>query len=407
MQFNRHSIFLKLNILFLMTLLAVSTVFFILIKISEKREIELIRGNSRYVSRILRSGEQDYTALLAREGFSVVENKEAILANATPLPLAPHRPDPKLKRFVERRVQILEADDEMYFYYPSSHILIQNRPSPHILLWIFIAYAGLTSVLFLLYLAIFNALKPIKKLEKEIKKFSDGQRNIDTKSDKKDEIANVSNEFDKAAHKIQALQNTRTLFLRNLMHELKTPITKGKLSLSFFEESKEQAMLEKVFHQLDTLINEVANIEQITTQNTDIVKKPHRLLDIIEYAADLLYLDNDQIHYAVTSQTVVCDFRLFSLAVKNLIDNAVKYRHDNTVSIEADTKYITFINNAAPLSSDFSHYLEPFYKGEVSLENQKGFGLGLYIVSEILKIHHFTLSYAHREGKNIFTIHLS
>jgi len=38
------------------------------------------------------------------------------------------------------------------------------------------------------------------------------------------------------------------------------------------------------------------------------------------------------------------------------------------------------------------------------MKNQNGFGLGLYIVSEIMKIHGFGLEYRHYDGKNIFIV---
>ena len=44
----------------------------------------------------------------------------------------------------------------------------------------------------------------------------------------KDEIAEVSNEFNNAISKIKTLQDSRSLFLRNIMHELKNPHCQGK-----------------------------------------------------------------------------------------------------------------------------------------------------------------------------------
>ena len=260
------------------------------------------------------------------------------------------------------------------------------------------------SILAFIYLTLKKALTPIKKLELEIKKFGEGSLKIDTKSDKKDEIASVGNQFYNAVEKINALQNTRTLFLRNMMHELKTPITKGKLSLSLMEENSESAMLEKVFHKLDNLINEMADIERISTQNIEIEKKSHRFIDIIDYAKDLLYLEDYQLTHNITDQTLKCDFKLFGIGVKNLIDNGIKYSNDKKITIKADIQSIQFINKSDPLKHKFEVYLEPFYKEPLTLENQKGFGLGLYIVSEIMKIHKFSLDYKHQDGENIFII---
>lgn len=52
--------------------------------------------------------------------------------------------------------------------------------------------------------------------------------------------------------KIQTLQDSRKLFLRNIMHELKTPITKGKLITDLMEDTKNQERLKRIFRDLNT-----------------------------------------------------------------------------------------------------------------------------------------------------------
>lgn len=49
------------------------------------------------------------------------------------------------------------------------------------------------------------------------------------------------------------------------MHELKTPITKGLLTLEMIEDNKYKERLNGVFTRLEILINEFAAIEQITS----------------------------------------------------------------------------------------------------------------------------------------------
>lgn len=148
----------------------------------------------------------------------------------------------------------------------------------------------------------------------------------------------------------------------------------------------------------------IADIERISTQNIEIEKKLHRLIDIIDYAKDLLYLSKDQLTHNITDQSVACDFKLFGIAVKNLIDNCIKYSDDMKVEIFVDKEAIQFINSGEPLKHEFKAYLEPFYKEPLMLKNQDGFGLGLYIVSEIMKIHDFSLEYRYQNRKNIVTI---
>lgn len=363
-------------------------------------------NDGRHIMRIIRTDPPNLEVALKEDGYELIKNKDLILAQATPIEYPKKMPWIGKKRFLAKTIRILKLDSHIYFHInlPRHQYLVKNGPYFNIFYWLLVAFIFVSIVLILLYIGLRRALYPIKKLEQKIKSFGDGVFDIDTRSEKKDEIAAVGNQFYNAVQKINALQNTRTLFLRNMMHELKTPITKGKLSLSLMKENSETVMLEQVFHKLDGLINDMADIERISTQNIEIEKKQHRLIDIIDHAGDLLYLSKDQLTHNITDHSVVCDFKLFGIAVKNLIDNGIKYSDDNKVEIYADIQSIQFINRGEPLKHEFESYLEPFYKEPLRLEKQDGFGLGLYIVSEIMKIHGFSLSYKYEDGKNVFTI---
>ena len=94
------------------------------------------------------------------------------------------------------------------------------------------------------------------------------------------------------------------------------------------------------------------------------------------------------------------DFKLFSIAIKNMIDNGIKYSVDNKVLIYAEEDGIDFLSKGKRLEHDLDYYIEPFTQG--SNRNSKSFGLGLYIVDSILKAHKMKLAYEYKNGYNIF-----
>ncbi len=94
-------------------------------------------------------------------------------------------------------------------------------------LWIVFGIA--LFILGYMFFSIFRSISPLKTLSQKIRKFACGDLSIECKSDHNDEIGEVANEFDRAVKKIRDLIDSRQLFLRTIMHELKTPIGKGRI----------------------------------------------------------------------------------------------------------------------------------------------------------------------------------
>ncbi|MBU1643395.1 sensor histidine kinase, partial [bacterium] len=101
--------------------------------------------------------------------------------------------------------------------------------------------------------------------------------------------------------------------------------------------------------------------------------------------------------------TIKGDLNYLALALKNLIDNALKYALEYPISVTADKGVITVKNRGEILSGAIDYYTEPFTREE-SARQSEGYGLGLNIVKKILEKHHLTLEYAHREGSHLFSI---
>ncbi len=261
-------------------------------------------------------------------------------------------------------------------------------------------FALIFSLIIMAYIFTIKKFLPLKTLKIEIDKFAKGDLNVNIHSDGKDEIADVSNAFNNAVTRIKRLNSSRILFLRNIMHELKTPITKGRITAEMLPENKNKERLINVFEKLQSLINEFITIEKISSGFIVLDIKPVRLIDMIDEAVDLAMIDKNQIQLIKNRDIILnVDFKLFSIAIKNMIDNAIKYSIDQKVQIIANDKALIFKNRGEKLKKDLKEYMEPF----TSDGNQKdSFGLGLYLVDNILRAHKLQLLYGYKDGWNTF-----
>ena len=265
-----------------------------------------------------------------------------------------------------------------------------------------IIFSLVAIILLAAYVFVIRKLKPLRKLKRQIAKFAAGEIDeVQNVSSGNDEISEVAEAFYDAVSQIKNLNASRKLFLRNIMHELKTPITKGRLAAEMIEKSKNQERLVSVFIKLENLINEFAAVEQVTSSIALNNTKICRIDDIIDEALDIAMVDPGQVTISkLEDVNLNADFKLLAIAAKNMIDNALKYSPNKHVNITITRESIKFINEGERLSKELRHYVEPFTKGESA---QKSFGLGLYIVENIIKAHKLTLSYEYKNGLNVFS----
>ncbi|MFW3341430.1 ArsS family sensor histidine kinase [Aliarcobacter butzleri] len=253
------------------------------------------------------------------------------------------------------------------------------------------------------FMFIEKKLKPLISLKKDMKNLSNGNLQISTKTDGKDEISQVAKEFDIALKQLKELRDSRNLFLRNIMHEFKTPITKGRLITDIYEDSERKFILIRVFQRLEYLLSEFAKIEELTSGKITLDKRKYYVVDLIEQAFDILLLEEDVIEVEYSHELKIeVDFELFSIALKNLIDNAIKYKTEQKTKIIINEDSIQIINKGKELSKDIKEYFKPFNHDYETATS--GLGLGLYISNNIIKIHKFELNYIYEDGYHNFLI---
>lgn len=304
------------------------------------------------------------------------------------------------------KIEIFAIGKNKYIYLKryNYNLILKDTKSIKLRLRLTILIALLITLLFIfLYIAITQKLKPLKKLHRQIKEFANGNMNIKITQKSNDEIGKIAQSFDHAIHHIRTLLESKNLFMRNMMHELKTPITRGRIAIEMVEDGTSKQTLIRAFERMNELIEELAHVERLTTQNFQPHMKKAKLNTIIEESVTLLLCDRNKLNIKTTDELLLTDTKLLSLAIKNLLDNALKYSNDEKASIIANGKSIKIISKGKSLEYPLEYYLEPFTQEE---KRNSGFGLGLYIVNNITQRLGYKLNYYHKSNNNIFEIKL-
>ncbi len=397
---NIHSVFFKLNTLFLLALLTTVLAGWLTVMHILKRDQTDLLLKSRLILREYRHQHRIPEPLIHELGLvRVAPSKVNPLLRTFQRNTRRHR----MKPLHVGGAHVFPARNYTYLLLRTKRmkVLLRQRESFWTQLRVPLSiFGGLLGLLLLIYWLLRRALLPIRRLQQDIVRYGEGQYpDAETFSQHQDEIAEVGNAFYASAHQTRRLIQSRQLFVRNIFHELNTPVTKGKILAELVEDSKTQSMLDSIFSRLASLLKELAQMEQITSQDTRLQLGPVRILDLIDQARDLLYLD-EPIPVDITKEQMNADFPTMSIAFKNLIDNGRKYGRNLRIVSRKDG--IEFISEGTPLAHPLSYYVEPFASGDT--HTGEGFGLGLYIVDQIARKHHLTLHYRHENNHNIFSL---
>ncbi|WP_026803256.1 ArsS family sensor histidine kinase [Aliarcobacter lanthieri] len=403
---NRQSIFFTIVVSFIISILLVVISFIVLLTNNyqehEKQIFDKYFSVSRMINRaefnfndkfVKNLEEMNYKVYTKRDDIKIFENNiKAIVFY--------ERIHPKHGDIF----RILKEDETFYIYskVKDSEVLIkdENSPNNNAQIYIILVFSILLITIVLLYLMTLKKLIPLKILQDKVKNLGDENFDFEfNQTSSKDEVSQLSMEFKKSALKLKNLKEARNVFIRNIMHELKTPITKGKFLTQLEQNEQNNEKLKSVFDRLESLINEFATIEELISSTNNIEKKNYFLDDIIDNAKDILMLEDDSVVCEYDNRKLNVNFKLFSIALKNLIDNGIKYSNDRKVIVKNEDENIIVENYGEELKEPFSQYLEPFYANQ---GRKDSFGLGLYIVNNILKANGYILKYEYKNGLNKF-----
>jgi len=286
------------------------------------------------------------------------------------------------------------------------HTMVLEDIQPHSLIMFWIVLAGVDTLILLFFAYLLGKLLPLHRLKNAIIEFKDGDTQLNVPINGKDEISQITREFNHVLEKIASMKEARSLFLRNILHELKTPIMKGALTTDCLESSVDQERLKQIFTRMDYLLTEFTQMERFSSDEWQLNFQEYRFVDLIDHACDILLCNKKSltIKGEEFQLIVTVDFELFAIALKNLLDNALKYSTTKpTLMILSHTIEICNVGN--PLPKEKRDFSKPFNR---EYENSSaGLGLGLYLTHSILQKHGFRLEYYYSNGLNCFRILLN
>jgi two-component system, OmpR family, sensor histidine kinase CpxA len=266
------------------------------------------------------------------------------------------------------------------------------------------------------YLLARSLTGPILQLQKAARRFSDGDlatRVGPVFGHRKDEIAGLGHDFDRMAGRIESMVNAQRKLLRDISHELRSPLARLNVALELARRSsspeagsafdrigREAERLNELIGQLLTLTMLEAGSERIERADVDLSRL---VRDIVE-DANFEALDRNRVVKVVASQdiTVKGSEELLRRAIENVVRNAARYTDEGTtveVSLtmrrEEGGSYARIrVSDHGPgvREEELKRVFEPFYRVADARDRQTGgTGIGLAITEKAVHLHSGTV----------------
>lgn len=395
-----------INTIFIIAFLALLTTFYLFIKWDRERYIIYEKQRYTMMADSFLSGLQFYPTKKQLEGLFKYFNVAPVEKQKDKLDIINNAKLLYIKESSFGRVRIFVTKRAKYIYVQNFgyHLMLKDlKPKKYNQEIALFLLALISAVIAFLYVIIMKKLMPLKRLDAQVTEFAKGNLDVQIDCQGNDEIGKIAKSFQEAIISIKRLINSKNLFMRNMMHELKTPITKGRIVAESLEDVEDKEILIRAFERMNEIITNLAQVEKITSSNISLNLQEVEFSKLLTYAKELLLDRDEHIVEDYEDFILVCDKKLMGIALKNLIDNAIKFSYDNKAIIKANPKEIKIISNSSALKYPLSYYVEPFSQGE---KRDKGFGLGLYIVQSIVDLHHFKFDYRYEDEKVVFIIDL-
>ena len=264
-----------------------------------------------------------------------------------------------------------------------------SAANPHQLFVYTVFFGVVLSLIASIYLR--NQLRPIKRLARASEAFGRGRHEPYSPSGAV-EIRAAGNAFLDMRARIERQMEQRTLMLSGVSHDLRTPLTRMRLSLSMLEDEEAAALLQDV-EDMQRMLDEFLNFAKGAAEGEPERVDPHALMaEVVEDARragrDVTLLPPE----GEGTGTVKLRRIAIRRAVDNLVSNAVRYGARAEVSVMLSDKTLRIrVEDDGPGIPEAQRVeaVKPFSRLDPARNQDKGsgVGLGLAIATDIARAH--------------------
>ncbi|MDH5184080.1 MAG: ATP-binding protein, partial [Gammaproteobacteria bacterium] len=256
--------------------------------------------------------------------------------------------------------------------------------------------AVLLIVLLFLYHFTHRIIRPISTLKAGIKRIGNGELDHRIKIKSRDELGDLADSINDMTNDIQKMLEAKRQLLLAISHELRSPLTRAKVSLAMMDNTANKESLHSDLNEMEKLIEELLETERLSHNHTILNKQQTDIRTLITELIQYQF-SKDNIDLKLPEYDVIenIDALRIKLMLKNLLENAI--RHTPTCAQNPSIELTMHQHSLRIQVSDYGsgieaqhipHITEAFYRADASRHRETGgYGLGLYLCRVIAEAH--------------------
>jgi two-component system, OmpR family, sensor kinase len=232
----------------------------------------------------------------------------------------------------------------------------------------------------------------LEALQRGVQRWGDGDLSVRVPVHGQDEVADLSERFNSAAERIEALMASQKSLLANASHELRSPLARIRMGLELMGPQTPSSARDEISRnigELDQLIDEILLASRLDAKEADV--GTIEAVDLVGLAAEECARNNAELDAGTHTVVVRGVAKLLRRVLRNLLENARRYSSGDVkvgIRLAAGGAELRVSDRGPGVPPDQrDRIFEPFYRLPGASERNGGVGLGLALVKSIVARH--------------------
>ncbi|MBR6697544.1 MAG: HAMP domain-containing histidine kinase [Lachnospiraceae bacterium] len=282
---------------------------------------------------------------------------------------------------------------------------------------VMLLFLSMTFIILIIFF--FEIYKPIKVISNASREYASGNLKYRIPISGDDEFGRLASSLNYMASELEDADDFQKKFIANISHDFRSPLTSIKGYLNAIldgvvpQESQEKYLniviseterLEKLTQSMLTLNNMSTKSVRLDITTFNITQKVKQIIETFE---GLCKSRNIKFELTFSSKDiyVLADLEKIQQVIYNLIDNSIKFSHNNSsiyisITEKGEKAFFSIKDTGIGIPKDSLNKIwDRFYKTDLSRgKDKKGTGLGLSITKEIIQAHNSNIDVISTEG---------